>query len=160
MMSKIVRAVTKPLYPFIIIFGAYLVVHGHLTPGGGFQGGAVVASAIALVVVAYGGTGLYRKGSLTSLEAAGLITFISLAVIGMATVFFYNFLANGGLTLGFGRGGGISIFGESVAYGPNPGYFNTGGVIPLMNMAVGLEVVGGLGVILIAMGKRAFEVRK
>lgn len=149
MMSKIVRAVTKPLYPFIIIFGAYLVVHGHLTPGGGFQGGAVVASAIALVVVAYGGTGLYRKGSLTSLEAAGLITFISLAIIGMATVFFYNFLANGG-----------PIFGESVAYGPNPGYFNTGGVIPLMNMAVGLEVVGGLGVILIAMGKRAFEVRK
>ena len=148
MMSKIVRAMTKPLYPFIIIFGAYLVVHGHLTPGGGFQGGAVVASAIALLVVAYGTT-LYRKGSLTGLESTGLIVFISLAFLGIGVAFFYNFLANGGM-----------IFGESIAYGPNPGYFNTGGVIPIMNMAVGLEVVGGLGVIILALGSKAFEVRE
>ncbi len=149
MMSKIVRAMTKPLYPFIIIFGAYLVVHGHLTPGGGFQGGAVVASAIAFLVVAYGGTHIYRKGSLTGLESTGLIVFISLAFLGMGVAFFYNFLANGGI-----------IFGESIARGPNPGYFNTGGVIPIMNMAVGLEVIGGLGVIILALGSKAFEVRE
>lgn len=149
MMSKIVRAMTKPLYPFIIIFGAYLVVHGHLTPGGGFQGGAVVASAIALLVVSYGGAHLYRKESLTSMESAGLIVFISLAFIGMGTIFFYNFLANGG-----------PIFGEIVGYGSNPGYFNTGGVIPLMNMAVGLEVIGGLGVIILSLGRKAFEVKE
>ncbi len=147
MMSKIVRSMTRPLYPFIILFGAYLVVHGHLTPGGGFQGGAVAASAIALLVVAYGGTRMFRKGTLTAMESSGLIVFISLAMVGMATVFFYNFLANGG-----------PIFGEAIFYGPNPGYFNTAGVIPLMNMAVGLEVIGGLGVIIIALGKKAFEV--
>ncbi|PKP54943.1 sodium:proton antiporter, partial [Candidatus Atribacteria bacterium HGW-Atribacteria-1] len=50
-MSRIVRTVTNFVYGFIIIFGFYIIVHGHLTPGGGFQGGAVVGSAFALLLV-------------------------------------------------------------------------------------------------------------
>jgi len=46
MMSKIVRTITNILYSSILIFGFYVIMHGHLTPGGGFQGGAVVASGI------------------------------------------------------------------------------------------------------------------
>ena len=38
----------------IIIFGVYLILHGHLTPGGVFQGGAVVASSTAPLIVSYG----------------------------------------------------------------------------------------------------------
>jgi len=53
-MSKIVRTVANFVYGFIIIFGFYIIVHGHLTPGGGFQGGAVAASAFALILVSYG----------------------------------------------------------------------------------------------------------
>jgi len=32
------------IYPFILLFGVYIVVNGHLSPGGGFQGGAIIAS--------------------------------------------------------------------------------------------------------------------
>ncbi len=151
-MSVIVRSMTKILFPFILVFGAYLVIHGHLTPGGGFQGGAVAASAIALVVVSFGGTKkAYKgyKGVTAGLEATGLLFFISLAFVGISVAFFYNFLSNTPY-----------IFGTSVAFGPNPGYLNTGGVIPLMNIAVGTEVVGGLGAIILALGERALGVRQ
>jgi multicomponent Na+:H+ antiporter subunit B len=33
------------IYPFILLFGVYIVVNGHTSPGGGFQGGAIIASA-------------------------------------------------------------------------------------------------------------------
>ncbi|MBF4694143.1 MnhB domain-containing protein [Fusibacter ferrireducens] len=40
---------TLPItYPFVLLFGIYIVVNGHVTPGGGFQGGAVIASILIL----------------------------------------------------------------------------------------------------------------
>ena len=141
MMSKIVRTQANFLYPFILIFGFYVVAHGHLTPGGGFQGGAVIATGIALVVVAYGYDKISRwikKSRLTAAESLGLMLFITTALVGIGTSFFYNFLANSGY-----------IFGEPVPFGPNPGNLNTAGTLPIMNLAVGIEVMGGLGVILL-----------
>ena len=43
-MSKIVQTITSITFPFVLIYGLYIIAHGHLTPGGGFQGGAVRAS--------------------------------------------------------------------------------------------------------------------
>jgi len=37
------------LFPLILIFGTYIFIHGHLTPGGGFQGGAIIASGFLLI---------------------------------------------------------------------------------------------------------------
>ena len=143
MMSKIVRTQANFLYPLILIFGFYIVMHGHLTPGGGFQGGAVIATGIALVVVAYGYEKIKRwikKTHLTAAEGIGLLCFIITAFMGIGISFFYNFLANSGL-----------IFGESIPYGINPGYLNTAGTLPIMNLAVGIEVLGGLGAIILYM---------
>jgi len=40
---------TLPItYPFVILFGVYIVLNGHITPGGGFQGGAIIASVLIL----------------------------------------------------------------------------------------------------------------
>lgn len=36
------------LYPLIILFGFYMIYNGHMTPGGGFQGGAVLASTFTI----------------------------------------------------------------------------------------------------------------
>lgn len=36
------------IYPIIILYGLYMIYHGHLTPGGGFQGGAVLASTFTI----------------------------------------------------------------------------------------------------------------
>ena len=52
-MSKIVRTMARPLVLFILVYGLYIIMHGHLTPGGGFQGGAVFASGVAMMIVAF-----------------------------------------------------------------------------------------------------------
>ncbi|MEE9191863.1 MAG: MnhB domain-containing protein, partial [Candidatus Aerophobetes bacterium] len=53
-MTLIVKTVVKFLAPIVILFGVYIILHGHLTPGGGFPGGVVVASAFILLTLAYG----------------------------------------------------------------------------------------------------------
>ena len=149
MMSKIVRTITNILYSSILIFGFYIIMHGHLTPGGGFQGGAVVASGIALVLIAYGYDTVkswMKKSNLSVLESIGALGFIGIAFLGIGTTFFYNFLANS-------RG----LFGDPTVIGINPGNLDTSGVLPLMNWAVGLKVLAGLGSVVLLM---AYGIRK
>ncbi|MDD1678343.1 MAG: sodium:proton antiporter [Methanomicrobiales archaeon] len=144
-MSKIVRTGSDLMYPFIFIFGWYVIMHGHLTPGGGFQGGAVVATGAALVIVAYSYqevNAMIKKAILMFQESGGLVLFIGAGLAGMILgfPFFYNWLANSG-----------SLFGMSVIPGPNPGELNTAGFLPLMNIAVGTEVWGGLTIVILYM---------
>ena len=135
-MSVVVRTVTRVILPVALAFGAYVIMHGHLTPGGGFQGGAVTASIVALLVVVYGGARLKgAKGWFAVLEDVGALAFVLLAFLGIGATFFRNVLA--------GSGG---LFGNPVPQpGPNPGDLNTAGTLPLMNWAVGLKVIAGLG---------------
>ena len=142
-MSIIVRTITRLVYGLALVFGFYVIMHGHLTPGGGFQGGAVVASAFALLLVAFGAAGV--KGRLNhhllqTLEEIGALAFLALGFVGIGTAFFYNLIANSGPFLG-----------GSVPIGPNAGVFNTGGTLPLMNWAVGLKVMSGIAAVVIAM---------
>ena len=53
-MDVIIRTIVKGVFPFIVMFGLFIIFHGHLTPGGSFPGGAIVASGFALVAVAFG----------------------------------------------------------------------------------------------------------
>lgn len=143
-MSKIVKVVADFLYVFTITFGFYVIMHGHLTPGGGFQGGAIVASAFAMLIAAYGLKSLnflLNEKTFSILENFGAIMFLSIALFGIGTTFFYNFLANSESFL----------FGNPIEFGPNSGDINTAGVLPLMNIAVGLKVFSGIGVVLLVM---------
>lgn len=142
MLSKIVRTVANQLFLFILIFGLYVIMHGHITPGGGFQGGAVVVSGVVMLLVAFSSKDLQkslRERFLSIMESTGALIFAILGFAGIGTVFFYNFLV------------GTSIFGRIPPTGPNPGDIWTGGVIPLMNLAVGLKVVAGLSAVVLAM---------
>jgi multicomponent Na+:H+ antiporter subunit B len=142
MLSKIVRTVANQLILFILIFGLYVIVHGHLTPGGGFQGGAVIVSGVVMLLVAFSSKDLkksLRERLLSIIESTGALIFAILGFAGIGTVFFYNFLV------------GTSIFGRIPPTGPNPGDIWTGGVIPLMNLAVGLKVIAGLSAVVLAM---------
>jgi energy-converting hydrogenase B subunit I len=142
MLSKIVRTVANQLFLFILIFGLYVIMHGHLTPGGGFQGGAVVVSGVVMLLVAFSSKDLQkslRERFLSIMESTGALIFAILGFAGIGTVFFYNFLV------------GTSIFGRIPPTGPNPGDIWTGGVIPLMNLAVGLKVIAGLSAVVLAM---------
>lgn len=53
-MNVIVRTAAKVMFPLIILFGIYVVVHGHTTPGGTFSGGSVMAGAFVIYTLAYG----------------------------------------------------------------------------------------------------------
>ena len=86
MMSRIVKTISSITFPVVLIYGLYVIAHGHLTPGGGFQGGAVVASGCALILVAFGSVwtvGKIKEKRLSVLESAGAIGFIGLAFLGL-----------------------------------------------------------------------------
>ena len=142
MLSKMVRTVANQLIVFIVIFGLYVIVHGQLTPGGGFQGGAVIVSGVVMLLVAFNAKELkksLRERTLSIMESSGALMFAALAFAGIGTAFFYNLLV------------GTPIFGHVPPTGANPGDIWTGGVVPLMNLAVGIKVVAGLSAVVLAM---------
>ena len=142
MLSKIVRTVANQLILFIVVFGLYVIAHGHITPGGGFQGGAVIVSGVVMLMVAFSSQELkksLRERVLSIVESSGALIFAILAFAGIGTVFFYNLLV------------GTPIFGRIPDFGPGPGDIWTGGVIPLMNFAVGLKVIAGLSAVVLAL---------
>jgi multicomponent Na+:H+ antiporter subunit B len=50
-MSPVVRTILKISFAPVFAFGAYVILHGHLTPGGGFQSGAIIVNLMALYLV-------------------------------------------------------------------------------------------------------------
>jgi len=144
-MSKIVKTIANIAFPLTLIYGLYIIAHGHLTPGGGFQGGAVVASGCAMILVAYGSIwtmGKIKEKNLSVLESLGAIGFIGIALFGLVfgAVFFNNFLV-----------GNDILFGIIPEFSSTSANINTGGVLPLMNFAVGLKVIAGLFAIVLVM---------
>jgi multicomponent Na+:H+ antiporter subunit B len=57
--SEILQSGTRILLPLIILFGVYIFLHGHLTPGGGFQGGVVIAGGFLLIMLSLEQLGLF-----------------------------------------------------------------------------------------------------
>jgi multisubunit Na+/H+ antiporter MnhB subunit len=99
-MTFIVKTITDVIIGLMMVFGAYVVLYGHITPGGGFPGGVMIALAYILVTLAYG-----RKivesmvsgmaGSIC--DDIGAIAIIILGFIGLwvGGTFLYNFLPKG-----------------------------------------------------------------
>ena len=149
-MSIIVRTIATMLLPFILVFSFYVIMHGHLTPGGGFQGGAIAASAIVMMIAAYGHERMKKKVSeegLSMAESIGAAIFALVAFAGvfMATSFMYNFLV------------GTPVFGKIPSFGGNSGILNSGGVLPILNIAVGMKVIGGLVAVVMIMAMAGDE---
>ena len=82
----ILRVVTKITTPFILVFGLYVITHGELSPGGGFQGGVLVAAAF----IAYGlvfGLGqleiILPRRVTDALAGLGVILYVSVGLAGI-----------------------------------------------------------------------------
>ncbi len=154
-LSDIVKTLACIVSVPIATFGFYIAMHGHLTPGGGFAGGAIVATIVPLLLVAFGSgviesLHVRRYSLLRTIKNIGITIFGLLVLISFFATFLHRFLTDSGW-----------FFRTSIAYGPNPGYLGTGGIVPLMNLAVGLEVVVGLSlavVLLSVMTKEEVEV--
>ena len=59
--NSILISCTNLVLPILLTLGLYIIIHGHLSPGGGFQGGVLIAGAIALIYIGYGFKGV-KKG--------------------------------------------------------------------------------------------------
>ena len=93
--SRIVRTVVQKLFPIILLFGFYLTLHGHLSPGGGFQGGVVIGTAIILMALSYGiekTENRFKNRDLSVIEKIAVLSFIFLGFLGI--FFGYTFLKN------------------------------------------------------------------
>ena len=86
--SVIVQAVCSAMVPFIQIFALYVIVHGHSGPGGGFQGGVLLAVSIMLMRLSLGKEVSYQKFPpklAVVLGAIGMFVFVLTGLIPMAT---------------------------------------------------------------------------
>ena len=125
--SEIVRTGADILLPMIFIFGAYIIMNGHLSAGGGFQGGAVIASGVMLLLLAQPATKLDLEFLSFSESLAGVL-FVLAGVAGL--VFANGFLDSRVLPLG------------------EFGAFFSAGAIPVISILLGIKVGAELSVII------------
>ena len=130
-MSVIVKTVTRLTVGLILLYGIYIVLHGHLTPGGGFAGGVIIALSLIHLVLAFGKQTALRRVSepvMESFESLGAVFFLALALLGFTGGhFFLNTLP---------KGTSFALF--------------SAGLIPLCNIAICMKVAAGLFSIFIA----------
>ncbi len=127
--SQIVTMVSRKLVPFILLFGLYLISYGHLSPGGGFQGGVVLASGILLLFLSHGFTLVQKSFPERHLNLTELVMVLLFLLLGLA-----------GLLLGKSFLSNILLLGE-VGETPSAGF------ILLLNMIIGLKVGAGITLI-------------
>ena len=106
----IIRTVCRGLTPFIQLFGLYVIMHGHSSPGGGFQGGVILASSFILLAIAEGSETLRQRFSLAALTrfmSAGVLLYAGLGVV--CLVLGANYLDYGVLPFSEPRSVGILV---------------------------------------------------
>jgi len=103
--SLVLSTGCRVLFPLILVFGSYIFIHGHLTPGGGFQGGAIIASAYLLIYLGCRQRRINAKVSM-GLESLGGLLFVVVGLIGLTVggYFLMNFLPKGTPNLLFSAG--------------------------------------------------------
>jgi multicomponent Na+:H+ antiporter subunit B len=139
--SDAVRVAGLILIAPLVVLGVYVVVHGHLTPGGGFQGGVVLAAAPIMIYLAGRYLSFRAISPMASLdfgEGVGAGGFVIIGMVGMivGSAFLLNFLP----------------IGES-------GNLFSGGTLPLINLSVGLEVAAGVVLVIYEFLEQTLMVR-
>lgn len=85
--SVIIRTVVRVSVPVIILFAVYTILHGETSPGGGFQGGAIVGASIILFTVTFGlpeSTDRMPLGARIPMESSAMVAFLSMGFLGLA----------------------------------------------------------------------------
>ena len=133
-LTPIVKKVAQLMSGIICIYGIYIVVHGHLTPGGAFAGGIILAGAFILLILAFGSEVIKLRKEETGssiTESISLLVAIIMAGLGLligSKIFFANYLPKG-------------TVGELVS----------AGAIPIYNILIGIEVAAAIVTIFLAL---------
>jgi multicomponent Na+:H+ antiporter subunit B len=123
--SETIALVALALLPCAALLGLSVIGHGLLTPGGGFQGGVIVSAALLLLFVG-GDRNAFHHGlpepPFEAFDGAGLGSYAVIGVVGLV--------------------GGVALFDNVFSFGQF-GRLTSGGMMPLLSVAVGLEVTAG-----------------
>ena len=123
--SPIVLLGSRLLSPYIMVFGWYVIIHGHYSPGGGFQGGALLAASILLIRVAGG-------KQIAKLQIQEFAT-TPLAIIGVLIYFLTGLVA-------MITGGYFLDYGQLPIPGMDPAYLRYTGIL-IIEVGIGLAVM-------------------
>lgn len=91
----ILRISVGILLPLILLFGAYIFIHGHLTPGGGFPGGTIIAAGILLLYLSNEEYELSKASKFVESAAGSLYVIVGLTGLAVSGIFLLNFLPTG-----------------------------------------------------------------
>lgn len=127
---------------FTVLFGIYVVLHGQTTPGGGFQGGAILATAPILLYLSRNLDSLQRIAPYWFAETGELVGAMAFVLFGI-----WSLIAGG-------------KFLENVMWLGQPASVMSGGMITWISIVTGLEVSGGLLLLMVAFLQFAFSMRK
>ncbi|OUJ18564.1 Multisubunit Na+/H+ antiporter MnhB subunit [Methanonatronarchaeum thermophilum] len=144
-MSTIVKSITSLMYIPILVFGMYIIIHGHILPGGGFQGGVIVATGVALVFIAYGtnkANQWFSSKAMFSLMSLAAVLYFIVKNIGGKRL--SEFLLE------------TEIFGPAPV-GINPGFIDSGGVLGPLNILVGILVFAAVSYAIIVLSQMEAE---
>src|SRR5437868_14686553 len=139
--SEALKVTTLALVGPLVVFGLYIVTHGQLTPGGGFQGGVALATAPLLVYLAGDYKTFKRIASHTLVEVGEAIGAFGYVVVG-----FLGMIAGG-------------VFLQNVLPLGTTGNINSAGTIAVISAVVGLEVAGGFVLLIHAFMEQTLELR-
>ena len=132
-MTLIVKTITRLTVGLIMLFGIYIVLHGHLSPGGGFAGGVIIALSFIHLVLAFGrdrALKIFSQSMASLFESLGALLFIVIAVAGYIGGYFF-----------------LNVF----AHKGHPFRLFSAGIIPLCNIAICLKVGAGLFAVFVVM---------
>ena len=135
--SELLKTSSRLLFPLLLMFGIYVFINGHLSPGGGFQGGAIIASAIVLRVLAEPN----RKTGhtvMSVIESLSGLAYVGIGAAG-ALLIVNGFLDNRLIPLG--------------AYGS----LFSAGLIPVIYSVVGLKVGSELSSVVVTLNGESTE---
>ncbi len=132
------KTASQLLFPIIILFGIYVMVYGHLSPGGGFQGGVIIASGVLLLLISHKEFEVPHS-VITLIETFAGISYVLIGLIGLVVLdkFLGNFLPNN-----------IS----------DMGLLLSGGIIPIIYIIVGIKVGSEMSMITQNLIKRSDDV--
>lgn len=122
--DPIVKTMARILIPIILVFGVYILVNGHLSPGGGFSGGAILGAGFILYAMVYGEE-----------QALKVLSEKRVKIISICSLSFYCLAKSYSFFTGNEFNGVHSIISAGT-----PGDILSGGLIMPLNIAVGLVV--------------------
>ncbi len=122
--DPIVSSLGKVLIPIIFVVGVYILLNGHLSPGGGFSGGAVLGAGFILYAMIFGEE-----------KAVRVLSEKTVKIVSIASLSFYCLAKSYSFFTGNEFNGIHSVIGPG-----NPGDLLSGGLIMPLNVAVGLVV--------------------